>query len=61
MFFRYGFSERALSRIGWTRRFDKAIVWFLDCVQQLGRYAMKRDGNVQLGYRYAIVRNVRLL
>eukprot|EP00479_Gromia_sphaerica_P003876 TRINITY_DN14605_c0_g1_i1.p1 TRINITY_DN14605_c0_g1~~TRINITY_DN14605_c0_g1_i1.p1 ORF type:complete len:125 (+),score=12.28 TRINITY_DN14605_c0_g1_i1:33-377(+) len=36
---------------GWQKRFDKAVVWFLECIQQLGKFAVKRNKNVQLGYR----------
>jgi Apg6 BARA domain len=39
----YGSSDISLGRLFWYRRFDQAMVGFLQCVSELGQYTAKRD------------------
>ena len=39
----YGSSDISLGRLFWYRRFDKAMVAFLDCVNQLINFATNQD------------------
>jgi beclin 1 len=48
----YGSGEFQISRLFWNRRFDLALVAFLNCVQQLAEYAERMDKTFKLPYRY---------
>ena len=40
-----------MTGVFWNRRFDLALVGFLDCIHQLGNYAEKQDPKFRLPYR----------
>eukprot|EP00455_Lapot_gusevi_P030973 TRINITY_DN3340_c0_g1_i2.p1 TRINITY_DN3340_c0_g1~~TRINITY_DN3340_c0_g1_i2.p1 ORF type:complete len:123 (-),score=21.22 TRINITY_DN3340_c0_g1_i2:37-405(-) len=46
----YG-SDLSLGRIFWYRRFHTAMVWFLECIQELGEYAHSVDPSFNLKYK----------
>ena len=48
---RYG-SGDLKGMLFWNRRFDNALVAFLDCLKQLGDYAEQQDSKFRLPYRY---------
>ncbi|KAI9141473.1 Atg6/Beclin [Paraphysoderma sedebokerense] len=47
----FGSGDLHLGRIFWNRRFDHAMVAFLNCLQQLGDYCELQDENFRLPYR----------
>ncbi|GAA5851475.1 hypothetical protein JCM8547_001106 [Rhodosporidiobolus lusitaniae] len=44
----YGSSDLSVTRLLQNRRFDQAMVAFLECLRQLGEWVMKRDPSVRL-------------
>lgn len=49
--FRYG-SGDLKGMLFWNRRFDNALVAFLNCLQQIGDFAEQQDPKFRLPYRY---------
>ena len=49
--FRYGSSDLSISRVLQNRRFDFAMVAFLDCLRQLIEWVGERDGSVRIPHR----------
>ncbi|KAL1921434.1 uncharacterized protein VTP21DRAFT_11150 [Calcarisporiella thermophila] len=47
----YGSGDLHIGRLFLNRRFDLAMVAFLNCLQQLGDYAEQQDPNLKLPYR----------
>ncbi|CAG8513138.1 6371_t:CDS:2 [Scutellospora calospora] len=47
----YGSGDIAIGRLFLNRRFDHAMVAFLNCLQQLGDYAERQEHNFKLPYR----------
>lgn len=46
----YGSNDLNFSRLFWYRRFDTALLWLLDCIEQFGQYATKVDPSFKLKY-----------
>ncbi|CAJ0755860.1 8143_t:CDS:2 [Entrophospora sp. SA101] len=47
----YGTGDIAIGRLFQNRRFDSAMVGFLNCLQQLGEYVESEDPKLNLPYR----------
>nr|CAG8562869.1 9268_t:CDS:2 [Entrophospora candida] len=50
-FQKYGTGDIAIGRLFQNRRFDSAMVGFLNCLQQLGEYVESEDPKLNLPYR----------
>lgn len=51
---RYGSGDFAVTRILQNRRFDMAMVAFLDCLRQAMEFVKERDKTVKLPHAYVL-------
>eukprot|EP00697_Spironema_sp_BW2_P012164 gnl/Spiro4/28273_TR13983_c0_g1_i1.p1 gnl/Spiro4/28273_TR13983_c0_g1~~gnl/Spiro4/28273_TR13983_c0_g1_i1.p1 ORF type:complete len:473 (+),score=136.51 gnl/Spiro4/28273_TR13983_c0_g1_i1:61-1419(+) len=47
----FGSNEISIGRLFWTTRLDKALVWLLGCVRELGEHAQTHDPQFRFPYR----------
>lgn len=47
----YGYGDSHISRLFWNRRFDNALIAFLNCIQQIGEHSESVDSKFKLPYR----------